>query len=115
MLISDTQWEERLNKLPPATAMELKASEALPPGADTNYAVWKCLNRIRSGAGRAKATLCKWGYLNDNDAVCDCGTEPQTMQHLLSCPLLEQPCTAADLAEFNENGQRCVQLWLNHI
>lgn len=110
-----TRWEERLDNLPSATTMELKASEALPPGADTNYAVWKCLNRIRSGVGRAKATLAKWGYLNDGDVVCDCGIEPQTMQHLLICPLLEQPCTASDLAEFNEKGQQCVQLWLNHI
>ncbi|KAJ4925239.1 hypothetical protein JOQ06_017974 [Pogonophryne albipinna] len=110
-----TRWEERLDNLPSATTMELKASEALPPGADTNYAVWKCLNRIRSGVGRAKATLAKCGYLNDGDVVCDCGIEPQTMQHLLICPLLEQPCTTSDLAEFNEKGQQCVQLWLNHI
>ncbi|KAJ4931783.1 hypothetical protein JOQ06_011077, partial [Pogonophryne albipinna] len=33
-----TRWEERLDNLPSATTMELKASEALPPGADTNYA-----------------------------------------------------------------------------
>ena len=94
-----TRWEERLENLPPGTTMELKASETLPPGADTNYAMWKCLNRLRSGVGRAKATLAKWGHLNNGDTVCDCGTEPQTMQHLLICPLLEQPCTASDLAE----------------
>ncbi|KAJ4933183.1 hypothetical protein JOQ06_030018 [Pogonophryne albipinna] len=34
-----TRWEERLDNLPSATTMALKASEALPPGADTNYAV----------------------------------------------------------------------------
>ncbi|KAI4806603.1 hypothetical protein KUCAC02_017421, partial [Chaenocephalus aceratus] len=33
-----TRWEESLDNLPSATTMELKASEALPPGADTNYA-----------------------------------------------------------------------------
>ena len=69
-----TRWNERLNNLPPATTMELKLSEALPPGADTDYAVWKCLNRIRAGVGRAKTTLSKWGYLNDGDVMCDCGT-----------------------------------------
>lgn len=109
------QWEERLSNLPLTTTMELNVSEALPPGADSSYAMWKCLNRLRSGVGRTKVTLSKWGYLNDRDAVCNCGTEPQTMQHLLTCPLLEQPCTASDLAEFNFKGQQCVQLWLNHI
>ena len=29
--------------------------------------------------------------------------------------LLEQPCTASDLAEFNYKSQQCAQLWLNHI
>ena len=92
-----------------------KCEWGTPPGADSSYAMWKCLNRLRSGVGRTKVTLSKWGYLNDRDAVRDCGTEPQTMQHLLTCPLLEQPCTASDLAEFNCKGQQCAQLWLNHI
>ena len=40
--------------------------------------------------GRSKVTLNKWGYTNNEDLDCDCGSEPQTMQHLLRCPLLEQ-------------------------
>ena len=37
------------------------------------------------------------------------------MQHLLQCPLLEQVCTAEDLAAYNDTAQKCVQHWLNSI
>ena len=103
---------ERLHHHPPTTTMELNVSQELPP--DAGYPVWKCLNRLRSGAGRTKVTLSQWGY-SDGDVVCSCGTEPQTMQHLLICPQLEYPCTALDLAEFNCKGQQCARFWLNHI
>ena len=108
-------WEERLNNLPPSATMEVRAGEALPPGAETGYAEWKCLNRLRAGVGRAKVTLAKWRYIDQAAVMCECGTEPQTMQHLMVCPRLEHPCTASDLAEYNDYGQRCVQLWLNQI
>ena len=94
--------------------MALPAQEQLPPGANSNYAVWKCLNRLRSGKGRCKVTLQEWGYLKDADVTCVCRSEPQTMDHLLKCPLLNQECTAEDLAEFNDAAQDCVQLWLKH-
>lgn len=94
--------------------MSINAKEELPPGADSSWAEWKCLNRLRSGTGRCKVTLKKWGYLNTEDVTCVCGTEPQTMEHLLRCPLLEQECDAEDLAEFNDSAKDCVQLWLKH-
>ena len=56
-----TMWEEINNSLPPSTTMGFVASEQLPPGADESWAKWKCLNRLRTGVGRAKVTLSKWG------------------------------------------------------
>ena len=106
-------WEKRLAKNPVKTTVP--ASEDLPPGADSSWAVWKCLNRLRAGVGRCKANLNKWGYREDADITCDCGTAPQTMEHLLCCPQLEHTCTPKDLASFNENGKECVQFWLKHI
>ena len=38
-----------------------------------------------------------------------------TMQYLLQCPLLEQVCTAEDLAAYNDTAQICIQHWLNSI
>ena len=96
--------------------MTLKPQEELPPGADTKWTEWKCLNRLRTGVGRSKVSLQKWGYLDTaEDVTCDCRTAPQTMQHLLQCPVLEQVCTADDLAVYNENAQKCVQQWLEYI
>ena len=58
-------WEEINNSLPPSTTMGIVASEQLPPGAGESWAKWKCLNRLRTGVGRAKVTLSKWGYRHD--------------------------------------------------
>ena len=69
-----TMWEEINNSLPPSTTMGIVASEQLPPGADESWAKWKCLNRLRTGVGRVKVTLSKWGYRPANDTMCDCGT-----------------------------------------
>ena len=114
--------------------MSICAKEELPPGADSSWAEWKCLNRLRTGTGRCKVSLKKCGFLNNDDATCECGTEPQSrehlsrcplfmehllrcplfMEHLSRCPLLEHDCKAEDLAEYNECARNCVQLWLKH-
>ena len=86
-----------------------------PPGSEATYAEWKCLNRLRSRVGRARATLAKWGYINEAEVMCKCGAISQTMPHLLECPLSKHPCTVSDLAELNENAKHCVQLWVNQV
>ena len=109
-------WEERLSDLSPVSPMALNPSEELPAGAERMWTEWKCLNRLRTGIERCKALLHKWGCLKDNqDLNCECGSEPHTMQHLLQCPLLEQVCTAKDLAAYNDTAQNCVRHWLNSI
>ena len=73
-----SKWEERLSSLPPEKAMALKPKEELPPGSDTKWTVWKCPNRLRTGVGRSKETLNRWGYLdNSQDLKCKCGTTPK--------------------------------------
>ena len=58
---------------------------------------WRVINRLRTGVGRAKTMMRRWGYLDHAQSVdCDC-VEPQTMAHLLSCRLLDEACTADDL------------------
>ena len=47
------------------------------------------------------------GYLDDAQSVdCDCG-EQHTMGHLLSCRLLDEACTADDLATVTERAMAC--------
>ena len=49
--------------------------------------------------------------LDDAQSVdCDCG-EPQTMAHLLSCRLLDEACTADDLATVTEWAKACARKW----
>ena len=61
--------------------------------------------------GRAKTVMRRWGYLDDDQSVdCDCG-EPQTMAHLLSCRLLDEACTADDLATVTERAMEGARKW----
>ena len=59
--------------------MALNPKEELPPGSYTKLTEWKCLiKRLRTGVGRSKETLNRWGYLdNSQDVKCKCGTTPK--------------------------------------
>jgi hypothetical protein len=104
-------WRERLVNAPPRITMCLPVKEELPPGNNDTWVNWKCLNRLRAGTGRCKSNLKKWGCLKSPDDVCDCGTESQTMSHVLRCPQLDQECRKEDLAEYNDVAKRCVAHW----
>ena len=96
--------------------MGIKPKEELPPGANSSWTEWRCLNRLRTRVGRSKVSLQNWGYLAEGqDATCECGTAPQTMDHLLVCPQMGLECTSEDLAEFNDSGRYCASFWLGHI
>ena len=72
---------------------------------------YKFINRMRTWVGRAKTVMRRWGYLDDDQYVdCDCG-EPQTMAHLLYCRLLDEACTADDLARVTERAMECARKW----
>ena len=76
-----------------------------------DWLCWRALNRLRTGVGRAKTVMRRWGYLDDDQSVdCDCG-EPQTMDHLLSCRLQDEACTADDLATVTERAMECARKW----
>ena len=107
-------WKDRILILPDASKMESQPEELLPPGANESWMYWKCLNRLRSGVGRCKESMHKWGYTTSS-TLCDCGQEPQTMQHLLQCPLLEEACTPDDLAQNNQRARKCVHQWINVV
>ena len=92
-------------------ALGLEVAESLPAGSEEDWLCWRALNRLRTGVGRAKTVMRKWGYLDDAQSVdCNCG-EPQTMAHLLSCRLLDEACTADDLATVTERAKACARKW----
>ena len=98
----------------PSVDMGIQPSESLPPGSNAPWPTWKTLNRLRSGVDRTKANLIKWGY-HTGDPSCNCGTETQTMELLLQCPLLKIPCSRDDLSIFNDTAQKCMKLWQSTI
>ena len=107
-------WNKRVSTLPDVAEMGIQPSESLPPGANEAWMHWRCLNRLRTGVGRCKVSLHKWGYINE-PTTCDCGLEPQTMQHLLQCSLLEETVSVNDLAQNSQRARKCVQQWTNIV
>ena len=62
-------------------------------GEDLPRRQWTLLNRLRTGVGRFKASLRKWG-LADGGA-CECGEPEQNADHILTtCPLYKPPSEA---------------------
>ena len=53
---------------------------------DLSRKQWTTLNRLRTGVGRYKASMKKWGLADS--AACECGEPEQTADHTInSCPL----------------------------
>ena len=58
----------------------------LPAGHELSRSAWVRLNRLRTGIGRFGSLMYRWGLTTT--AVCDCGAEQQTPDHLLyQCPI----------------------------
>ena len=75
--------------------MGLEVAESLSTGSGEDWFCWRATSRLRTGVGRAKTVMRRWGYLDDAQSVaCDCG-EPQTMAHLLSARLKTWPSDRA--------------------
>ena len=108
-----TLWEEQRIAKQHLAKLPIPTSEQLAPGHKSEWKLWKSLNRLRTGMGRSKTNLSKWGYADTADTTCECGTSEQTMQHLLRCPLLENKCSLEDLSTANEKALHCARAWPN--
>ena len=108
-----TLWEEQRIAKQHLAKLPIPTSEQLAPGHKSEWKLWKSLNRLRTGMGRSKTNLSKWGYADTADTACECGTSEQTMQHLLRCPLLENKCSLEDLSTANEKALHCARAWPN--
>ena len=61
-----------------------------PPGVDLPRLAWVRLNRLRTGVGRFRSSMHKWGLAPS--AACECGAEEQTTDHIiLECPMYRAP------------------------
>ena len=103
--------KDSLTDVPSSIKMGLEGVESLPAGSGEDWLFWRALNRLRTGVGRAKTVMRRWGYLDAAHSVdCDCG-EPQTMAHLLSCRILDETCTADDPATVTKRPKACARKW----
>ena len=93
--------------------VELQAcpSPNLVNGYELQWKDWLCLNRLRTGVGRCKSNMAKWGYGDPEDTMCECG-ETETMDHILECG---EPCTKDDLYEVNDRAMKKIQNWSGRL
>ena len=87
------------------------AKEELAQGHHLDRKHWVTLNRLRTSAGKSRASLAKWGYSDDPN--CDCG-ESQTMNHLLECRLAPT-CDHNDLWSLTDAGLDSVTYWAGRV
>ena len=87
-----------------------KTKQHMASGHRQSYVTWKVLNRLRTGVGRCKPNMMKWGFSKTDR--CDCG-EVQTMAHLLTCG--GEECTEDDLREGNDVAMTVAKRWQDVI
>ena len=59
-------WKDSLTDVPASVKMGLEVAESLPAGSGED---------LRTGVGRAKTVMRRWGYLDDAQSVdCYCGS-----------------------------------------
>ena len=112
----EEEWKRKLKALPQSTRLNITPEEKLPPGSNSGWTRWRCLNRLRTGVARTKTELKKWGFVDPaTNTTCQCGDDDDTVQHRSKCSLLDEPWSTTDLCQFNENARRFVELWKTSI
>ena len=112
---TQNQWQNYTDNIPNQHKLQnVPVQKSLSPECKLQWNKWCCLNRLRSGVGKTKSILLKWGYVpRDADITCLCGKENQTTNHLLTCKKLEQPApwmTYHNVTAMPKNHNGLVQL-----
>ncbi|KAJ8364425.1 hypothetical protein SKAU_G00132560 [Synaphobranchus kaupii] len=84
--IWSTEWEEKTSRL-----RDFIPDVGFPPiGVDLPRLAWVRINRLRTGVGRFRSSMHRWGLASC--AACECGAEEQTADHvILDCPIYRAP------------------------
>ena len=76
------EWTERWNSLPEnGLHAFIDHPSFRPPGCNLDRLSWSRLNRLRTGHGRFRASMFRWGFCNS--PTCECGESNQTADHIL--------------------------------
>ena len=68
-----TLWSSHLQTT--SHKLSFSPKESLPPGSSETWPTWSSLNRLRTGIGRCKSLMQKWGFNEDGQTTCECGDE----------------------------------------
>ena len=106
-------WKDSLTDVPASVKMGLVVAESLPAGSGEDYLCWRVLNRLRTGVGRAKTVMMRWGYLDDTQSVdCDWGSHRRwSTSSPAVYSLIDEACRADDLAAVTERAKVCARKW----
>jgi len=82
----DHQWNAEWVDNPTRLLIFIPDTGTRPPRVTLPRRALVWLNRLRTGVGRFHSCLYKWGMASS--ATCECGTEEQTVDHVvLQCPI----------------------------
>jgi len=86
----DHQWNEEWTDNPTRLRILIPDTGTHPLGMTLHRRAWVRLNRLRTGVGRFRSCLYKWGMAFS--AASECGAEEQTVDHVvLQCPIHRPP------------------------
>jgi len=92
----DVEWLDNTTRL----GIFVSDTGTHPPGMTLPRTAWVQLNRLRTGVGRFRSCLSKWGTASS--AACEFGAEEQTVDHIvLQCPIHRSPHGLYGLAFLN--------------
>ena len=86
---ADHQWNAEWAENPQDSAFSSPTPAHTHPGMTFPRRAWVRLNRLRTGVGRFRSCLFKWGTASF--AACECGAEEQTVYHVVLQRPIHQP------------------------
>jgi len=88
--LADYQWNAEWTDSPTRLRIFIPDTGTHPPRMVFARRAWVRLNRLRTGVGRFRSCLYKWGMASA--AACECDAEEQTVDHVvLQCPIHRPP------------------------
>ena len=99
---ADYQWSTELGNISPRLR-DFIPDASSPTGLSLPRVAWVRLNHLRTGVGRFRSTMHRWGLAPT--AACECGAEEQTADHvILSCPIYRAPNGVRGLACLDDSS-----------
>ena len=92
------EWHQRWQSASSPLKKYIPDTYGTSPGSDLPRHAWVKLNRLRTGVGRFRASMHRWGLVQS--PICECGKDEQTAEHIINvCHLHRPPHGAQGLLE----------------